>query len=81
MSNSLNRLIEERNEVQKVMINAHTDNDSSSHCNEVRIKLLQRREQAISQQIEELCSHDWGVPEYGYMRCCVCGRLRSTKHS
>lgn len=82
MSNSkaLQKLIEKRMQIDNCIV--EIVNMPNSAGNEQQIKLLQRKKKEIVYEIEGLCSpHMWGKPNYGYISCTVCEKLRNTRHA
>ena len=79
---SLNSLIEKRSDIENRIKKLHESQSTIvSQTIETQIKLLQRKIETINHDIEGLCTHRWGDPEWGYTTCTVCGKLRSTRGS
>ena len=81
-SSKINILIEQRTEIANRILNLVKSIDGTSHNPQVetRIKLLQRKQESINAEIEVMCSHDWGAPDWGYTTCENCGKMRSTRN-
>lgn len=80
--NDLKHIVSQRKEVDDLICKlARTTPSLDDNNTEYRIKLLQRRRDAIQLQLEEMCSHNFGDPYYGYIQCEVCGKLKETRHA
>ncbi len=82
---SLHSLIEEKNVILKRINELHEQSIKKEFSKERKsieqnISLLQRRCERIIRHIEEKCDHKWSDPDWGYLKCAVCEKLKSTRN-
>lgn len=82
---SLQHLIEQRQDIDNRIKSLHDfestiSNKTRAESIEVQIKLLQRKKDTIKHKIDEKCDHVWGKPDWGYIHCTCCNKMRNTRH-
>ena len=80
-NDTIEKLIEEQKHIDSIIFEAHqTTLGKPSKIDELRINLLQRKKQKIRDEIEQMCTHEWGDNNYGYIECTMCQKIRNTRH-